>query len=70
MNIEEFMKKNKLTEDFLVYCVSTGLRQLQEDELEPEELEERLERFNIQDEDEIEELITEVDALSWETTGK
>lgn len=64
--VESFIKKHKLTEEFLVYSISSGLRQLQDDDLDEETKESLLKRFAIEDDDQVESLISEVDDLSWE----
>lgn len=62
LELKEFTQKRGVNDKLLVYCLSVGLRTInEEDEDFREEL---MEKFNINEES-LEEMISELDELSW-----
>lgn len=66
MLLKEFIEKNGVNDKLLAYCISAGLRNLNDDEdMEEEEKEELMQRFSIESDEKIETMINEIDELSW-----
>lgn len=62
----ELLEKNKINHAFLVFSLSMGLRSLVDGDLEEEMAEEMMQKFGFSSKEEVEQLIEELDDLSWE----
>lgn len=62
MTVQEFMDKHNIKDSFLVFALSVGLRQLNDEE---ENKEEMMAKFGFKDEETLEQLISELDEISW-----